>query len=291
MKVKTFFLITVVLVTFESSFGQVEWAPIGAKWYINALQNNSSDPPLKDYFIMESRKDTVINSVSYRMIGTFPTRIENGVVLYLLNGNEGLLYDFNLRVGESQNFNLITCQGGVIDILYSVTKIDFVLVNGDSLKRFTCTPQNVQMTPNPYVYIENIGSERIPIEDQAGCFQFPEADLPWMRCYEYDTIHYTSDKLKYYGNYRCDHVAANSASKDIDSETYGITPNPFINQIYINGLTKDEEFKIHDLNGRLVKSGQTRMSQIDDLGDLSSGLYNLQINSTSRIRHSKIIKD
>jgi hypothetical protein len=63
---------------------------------------------------------------------------------------------------------------------------------------------------------------------------------------------------------------------EIPMETIQLYPNPAINELYINGATFGDEFKIHDLRGKLIGTGS--YDGPIDVTNLIAGVYLLQIN-------------
>jgi len=67
-------------------------------------------------------------------------------------------------------------------------------------------------------------------------------------------------------------------------------PNPFTDTVNIVGLTNSSEYTIYTINGKLLKKGSVQNAQIQ-LGDLSKGMYLLQISSDGKKATHKIIKN
>jgi hypothetical protein len=63
---------------------------------------------------------------------------------------------------------------------------------------------------------------------------------------------------------------------EILMETIHLYPNPATNELYINGATFGDEFKIHDLRGKLIGTGS--YDGPIDVTNLIAGVYLLQIN-------------
>ena len=67
-------------------------------------------------------------------------------------------------------------------------------------------------------------------------------------------------------------------------------PNPFSDTVNITGVNNSSEYTIYSVNGKLLKKGLIQNTQIH-LGDLSKGMYLLQIASEGKKETHKIIKN
>lgn len=142
----------------------------GKRW--NILQVSESN---REYYNDSSTyyvkfdKDTIINTLTYRRVFQatnveFTDKTLNGYVredstvgLYFRNleGKEGLLYKYNLNLGDS-----VFIQNKLISwldsIRYVVTGIDSILIDGQYKKRYTLNEKNDEHMPETWV--EGIGS-------------------------------------------------------------------------------------------------------------------------------------
>jgi hypothetical protein len=67
-------------------------------------------------------------------------------------------------------------------------------------------------------------------------------------------------------------------------------PNPFSDVINIVGINNYSEYIIYTIDGKLLKKGIVQNAQIQ-LGDLSKGMYLLQLSSDGKKETQKIIKN
>lgn len=120
------------------------------------------------YFVKFDR-DTIINTLKYRHVfqaanAEFNNKTLNGFVredslvgLYFrsLEGKEGLLYKYNLNLGDSvviQNKSITWLDS----VSYIVTKIDSILVDGKYKKTYTMAEKHFEFMPETWV--EGVGS-------------------------------------------------------------------------------------------------------------------------------------
>ena len=78
-------------------------------------------------------------------------------------------------------------------------------------------------------------------------------------------------------------LAVNDSSKD----AVKIYPNPVKNQLSISGISKDQNFEIFNLEGKLIKKGSISSEKPVDVTAISKGVYLLKIDS----QNLKFIKE
>ncbi|QFG53331.1 T9SS type A sorting domain-containing protein [Chryseobacterium sp.] len=64
-------------------------------------------------------------------------------------------------------------------------------------------------------------------------------------------------------------------------------PNPSSDFLMIQGISKEEDYKIVDLTGKIVKKGIIKSSEKIDIKDLGEGVYFLSLNSGRNIKFIK----
>ena len=69
-----------------------------------------------------------------------------------------------------------------------------------------------------------------------------------------------------------------------------ISPNPFENELTVNGLSSDVSFSILNTAGQIVCSGFTKNNQILELNDLNAGVYFLHLNTSEGSVVERLIK-
>ena len=71
---------------------------------------------------------------------------------------------------------------------------------------------------------------------------------------------------------------------------YYIYPNPFVDEIWIEGISDVFEYSVSDLSGQIILSGTSYEKDIPDLENLIPGFYVLAIREKNRISTYKVIK-
>lgn len=280
----------------QYGFSQKEWAPIGAKWFINSpisLGGGApSDPPLKDYYTLECTKDTLVNSVNYRLVGDYLMRQEGGDIYYLYQDTLRLIYSFNVSIGDTLTFNMLDCFGNGINLPFEVDNIDSVYVDNDTLKRVVCkTLMDNSTFPESYEYIEKIGSIRTLVEDLAGCAWIPEYGSEWLRCYQDDDIFYKTTLFLSYGDYDCTYVEPVSNLKIPHLNRLNVYPNPTRDILKIIYENNSGNLTISKITGETVLSVAMQNSIEISLEGLESGLFVLNfITKTGESYNELIVK-
>ena len=293
MSAKIAFVFFSFLMLNLSGFCQKEWAPIGAKWYMNvSVDNGNAEPPLKNYYVIESKKDTIIGSVTYRLVGDYPMLQEGGKIYYYYKDSLRLIYDFDVSIDDTVTFNMLDCANNVFNMKYIVTSIDSVLVQNDTLKRVKCNMVHSEyFNPNTYEYIEKIGAKRIPVENLAGCVWLSETTPSWLRCYQDDEIYYKTERFKSYGDLDCDFAGIIDGIKTNKAGTFNLFPNPVKNTVKILGIESPGYLTVYDLTGKiLIKkfvSGEIEL----DIGYFEAGIYFARFHShDGNFVTSKLVK-
>ncbi len=75
-----------------------------------------------------------------------------------------------------------------------------------------------------------------------------------------------------------------------EKEPFKVFPNPFKDEITIEGMAGDYEYTIMDIAGRVILKGQAQNSRIKTPGNMKPGLYLLMINTTDNILTQKIMR-
>lgn len=236
------------------------------------------------------RKDTIINSYEYLelfrntdtlTISEWQTtnlflREDSLHRIYILaNGNESLLYDFNLLENDTiQIEHEYPCEL----IVASVDSVE--LVSGEFRKRIRLISS---IDPDPqqpwYGYkdwIQGIGSLSSLTYYTGSCFT--DFSLSLLCYYENDDLVYTKPN-----NQGC---FITPTKELIAQEEIEIYPNPVISYIHIKSEVKPEYLMIYTLSGRLVRESKSRSI---DLSSVEAGVYIIQVILKDRIVTQKII--
>ena len=67
-------------------------------------------------------------------------------------------------------------------------------------------------------------------------------------------------------------------------------PNPFKDEVIINGAKTEYSYSIYDLKGQLVVKGKTSQNKISNLNMFASGLYSLHLKTKDKVTIQKLVK-
>lgn len=299
-------ILFLILFNSVNLIAQVEWAPLGAKWYFNLPSSTSGD-----YVAFESKKDSTIQCKNVRIIdvrlnGTTLVSQEyiyqNGDSVFYYNSNYNsffLLYNFSAKAGDtitvhSSKFKptkaFFSYYDSIIDFKYKIISIDSILISGKWLRR-----QKVENIHNSlWGLTEPTGGDNDYIIDKIGSITYffgvspmiyPEQNLSILRCYSesgfvYKNPLWTQD---------CDGFSAIQENKIFDNDI--IYPNPFTNQLNIKIGEPIETIEIFDINGlKLLTVQQEKESVVLNTSFLNNGCYFLRITTKRHNYFKKIIK-
>lgn len=210
MVMKRKVLLTILLVAcFQIVKAQTEFAPIGATWYYSGLETMFGD---EGYSKVTSVGDTIIDGKKIRVLSNeyhsstgsvsygddFYVCQSGDSVLYYIDGDFRLVYDFGLNVGDTlqiysnKNYCGDSNYGYVI-----IDSISYVDVNGVKLKEFYPSKTEESEFGFEGTFIENIGATSGLFSSHCLADNIGEA-LGSLRCYEDSTIglyhyHYSND--------------------------------------------------------------------------------------------------
>lgn len=79
---------------------------------------------------------------------------------------------------------------------------------------------------------------------------------------------------------------------EVVSKLFSVSPNPFNNAILIGGYSYsgDIEYKIYDLNSKLVKEGKTLIDEPIIIDGIMNGIYLITLKYDNRVESHRIIK-
>lgn len=289
---KTIFIFFLTITSISEVFCQKEWAPIGAKWYINAGYDlELSQQPLDSFFVVESKKDTVVNGKTYRLVGDYLMYQDGYNVYYLYQDTLRLLYAFDLNVGDTVTFNLLSCDGRVLNLPYKVKEVDSIIIGNDTLKRTFCTIEILDRDyfPPVYEYFEKIGSSRIVVEYIAGCSWVPGYYPEWLRCYIDHEIDYKSEIFLSYGNYECDYKEGVDFIENIDHIDFNLLPNPVNDILSIQNNDEINKLTIYGITGvKILDILNYDNANSIDVTVLKNGMYILNIVTKNGMRRDQL---
>ncbi|MEI7981065.1 MAG: T9SS type A sorting domain-containing protein [Bacteroidota bacterium] len=286
-------LILILLTAISIQATSQEFAPIGAKWHYD---QGTFNPDLTTYQTFESISDTVINGISCRklmkisrMAGTemswlYMYSVNDSVFFY--SGNSfHLLYDFGAMTGDTVTVGYYTTYDGS-PLKMSIDSTSTIIINGETRKLQYVSCGDGMVIEFGGIVIEGIGNVT---------YMFPRHDLSLdgpLRCYEDSNIGlfinpYHSDNGWNFQD--CEQVLTGIADK---GKTADITiyPNPASRFLEIANLDRPTEFTFINIQGKVIKSGIVKPSQLINLNDLSRGLYFLKLQNSNLLTTRKIIK-
>ena len=280
---KTKLLITLLLLTLfvENSFSQNYIPMLDNSWNIVRAGFGGGQN-----LIINPGVDIIIGSFTYKKF-IDPTSntevflredIATKKVYRRVNGNDQLLYDFNLQLSNS-----ITLSGST----YTVTAVTDVNVNGGTRRRISLS--NVFSSET---WIEGIGSNRHPLKPT---FEMPSDPYIYLTCSQQNGVNVYN------------HGIANGQPTPTDcsmllsiedmkysNQKINFFPNPFKNKLTITTELNFENstLKIFNSLGQLVKEINNLNGQTITLerGNLESGIYFAQITQNNKtLEINKII--
>ena len=82
------------------------------------------------------------------------------------------------------------------------------------------------------------------------------------------------------------------SSPNLEEKYFRISPNPFQTEIKIINPDYDNDilYEIYDLNGRLVKSGNSSVNKSIKIDNIMNGIYIIKIKFDNRVENHRIIK-
>lgn len=298
MRKVTLLLLLIQSFTFIDVKSQnIDFAPIGAKWWFSTFCFSEPDC---GYFTIESKRDTLINGVTAKIIESelfggdswsdnyftsspLIMRSENNKVYRYdtLNGDFYVLYDFDLQAGDTLTIQDSSIYRGYINysgendnaIFQVIVDSNVVkLYNGYLLRHLYTSPT----TGSDYFFngpiIERIGNlhnliGQATVMITAG---FPE----YLRCYKDNLIDLTSNN--------CDYITSVRFKEDDNLKFY---PNPVSSGV-LNITTKNEGnlneiyLRILDFTGKEILDhefyGQAESIQLN-VSNIPNGVYFLEI--------------
>ncbi len=280
------FIIGLTILMNLSLFGQDFISP-DKKWNVRLIIDLNS--VMTEIFRIEG--DSLVNSMSYNKIwlsndslssSTFQglLREESNTVYYIPpNGNEGILYDFNLEIGDTAYVNNVFCN----DIPIYVIDIDTVEYFGVSRKRWNLGENGIVEE----FWAEGIGSLNGPLYTKYwDCIICPVWEL---LCYhDNDTLEYIMP-----GETDC-YINTVGINENNTENNFSFKPNPVKkgNSFYIETTSKSNSIRIFNSSGLLIKT-------IDPMNDnnirietntFEPGLYFITVKTTgNKVETQKIL--
>ncbi len=291
-------------------FAQIQWAPMGAKWYISKIEGLA--PRNVGYILYEVNRDTIIQDKKVKVISrtyfhsngkdVSPlndeyTYAEDSVVYYWRNGHFYTLYDFSAQTGDKwtvfgsspySDFCGYDSLGVVV-----VDSVATLTVNSQKLKAIYTSPDSTSDWRYGGVILERIGNITHLKPKSDGCLLDSPEEEGSLRCYEDSVI--GTYKVGYCQLINCDcsELINYTAVNNLKRSAVRIYPNPvedYINPFYENGdkINNLAQVEIYTLGG--TKVGSFENPDKCFVGSLKQGYYILKLSLADQISYLKFIK-
>ncbi len=305
---KKIILTLIFAVSMQFSFGQNEFAPIGAKWHYTPPYGNYDS---FDCFLFESTHDTIINGnickviditkcITQQLIGK-EYLFQNGDSLFYYNYNSDnfyLLYNFSAEVNDTiivHNNKFKPTIGylssdSIIYFKYKILEIDSLNISGEWYKRQTVTSLyggdwGFSGAQQDTYIIEKMGS-LVFFFGRLG-YIIPEESAGILRCYSDSIFNYHNPDWEQ----DCDYSVSIKELNKKEENFIKIFPNPFNKTITIEtSLYSKLEINILNLLGEtLLKQKTQNNSNEIDLSFLLNGIYIIKFYHDNVFLKSEII--
>jgi len=306
---KRIFIIFGFILIFLGAFAQVEFAPIGAKWYYNCEWGTIYIPGgevIQSHFNhVISEKDTTIDGFNCRVLRQYydisdtvdkeyVIKIDKGKVYYHYLDKYNLLFDFDAQINDTvlftfmyrkYDYNTQSFKDTILSARYIVETIDTYTQN---FREFTTkiveedmiVSYGVEILFRVYQYFEKIGhyDEFIPI-----LYNLPKPlvdNHEWLRCYSDSVFYYVAEWWNPY-SLPCDYfysgnIGINSQKVEGNIKIY---PNPFNDKVFVS-TNKGGNITIVDISGMIIY-----------ISDLSAGVNEISTNHFPKGTYFAIFND
>ena len=285
---KKLILISLTLLLTTFIYGQT-FAPLGAKWYYSS-EHGGTAPFNSEYYLYESKLDTVIAGHSCKKISVTYFQYLNGDTAYLppvftyqstdtvfyfnsIYSRYFPLYIFNVVQGDTLIFHSPDIPYPLSDTTWRavVDSVTNLIISSDTLIRVWTSPLDNYAFYGSY--IEKLGCDFLMFP-QNGLIM--ESDGP-MRCYSDSTISYNFSSLS------CDFRLTTGINKIDNLLEFSIFPNPtndIINIVTINN--KQQHYKIYNSLGQLIMIGVLLQKTSISIDNFNNGIYNIQLTTDTK---------
>ncbi|HBS88317.1 MAG: hypothetical protein A2W91_17630 [Bacteroidetes bacterium GWF2_38_335] len=271
------------------------FAPIGSIWHYT---QGTLNPDVTSFKTLESVSDTIINGKNCRKLieverylDTIGTSFqymysENDSVFFFADDNFHLLYDFSAIKGDTIILEYFSTWNGT-PLKMIIDSTSLIMVNDQERKiQFITCGDGVVIEFGNHV-IEGIGNTSFMFPTMDGSLNGP------LRCYQ-DTstgLFLNPFHPAYEWNHEdCEEIIT-GITEPIWSDDISIFPNPANSTISIRNIYKPATYKIYNLNGEILLSGNViGLSEINISG-LSKGFYFIELKNENVITKRKLIKN
>ncbi len=280
--IRSYFILSLLLIGSILHAQKVDFAPVGAKWYINQIV---VDPiPADSFIIVEVTGEEIKSGQLCRVIENLSgcglpnpahvfTRNDSVFFYSSVTSEFELLYDYTAQVGSEWTVKGLSNFNGV-DIKVQVTGLFDWAFGDDTLKAMAIKTPPILDIWGDYI-LEKIGGRAYLsptyLED-CGIDQWAYMPRP-IRCYEENGKLYNFNP-----QFACDYYDDISSTSEITSEDkFVVLPNPAQDAIQISGWSEPGIWSLVDIHGRKVleislKEGDSSR-EISNLTSYPAGFY------------------
>ncbi len=262
------------------------WSVLYGEYPPNAVYERT------EYFKISD--NSIINDIDYKKIyssryplyeWTFDNYFirEDSQKVYLLDeyNSERVLYDFSLKVGDTIELQNIFEELNE----WIVYDIDSIEIDGVFRKQlhlgfdsYCCDDKWIEgigsilglTTPGNIVI--DFSTELLCVnKDSQNIFSNPRFDT----CYIY---------------YVYDPIWIKNIYYQTSKELFKLSPNPVINEIFINSNLEKYEYQLYDVSGKLIYSGQLHKDSVIDINNIAKGFYIIALYTKENRLIAKVIK-
>lgn len=206
-------------------------------------------------------------------------RKEGQQIYYLQDGEDYLLYDFSLTIGDT--FHLPAFRHSPIDRELIVTKVDSVTLQDNSERKriYLSCDTSSGTDQDVVVWVEGIGGLSGFLTHYRAC---KKLNQNYLTCFHFDgTLLYQNPDV--------DKCWIYVSTKDPEELGLNLFPNPSSSIINIQGLEEAVDYKIYSITGHLLQSGTT-IGTID-IKNLVTGIHILILRIDGYDVRMKLLKE
>jgi hypothetical protein len=308
---KIIILFAVITFSVTKIIAQNDFAPIGSKWHYGYYKDTENYT--QEYFTYESVKDTLIEGKTCKKLDIWYFNkdkkatywgfdilfSDSGRVFYYYKNKFNILYDFNLKVGDSINLLLYNPNIPGIKNLddthyvkYKIRNKGNVTINNKKIRFYDIRPATYDSLISNGMQLFFQGRIYEKIGDSLFLYGFL---IPYnydfyayLRCYSDTDFQY---QLKL--NVPCDTIYSNIEQNDKSNFGLLFYPNPATDKINIDCTIRQSlKMQVYNTVGQCVlqKELNTQTNTID-ISSLTRGIYILKLTSPNGTYEKKIIKE
>lgn len=304
----------IMLLQAVNSFSQI-WVDTNPVWYFHYEKSDLASEfgefkitdigdsliEGKNCQMLQQEKSIWFNSggigyfLSNEIVDTNYVRTDGDTVFYYQNGQFRVLYNFGSNVGDSWLIHVSDIPSNCNDSTYViVSEIGLINIQGIDYRYINLETEDYPDYWLNGTFIERFGKYSIPnaVNFSKGSlfpYSYCQSNFGWTEffqtCFNDDFLNYQAFSWCY-----LDPVYS-ELSETNTSDLVEIYPNPFEDNLFINGGDNLSEFEVLDCQGkRLYFFDNIELLKQSNLSVLGSGIYFLKFKSNNQIVTRSIIK-